>query len=580
MDRSRRFRDWQQRLFAAVNGHRLEIAIIGVVLSATVTLAWFIRLGSAPPRHVGDAVDLGEYGLPGVVLKLIYPTRLSPETHGLRADVVTVYARADSPEHVCPFELVLPLPDEAVAFVDSSGQHVPGRLAIEPGYPDGLPYELRIVHGRTQLQGRLLRPYLVNIMQAIRWDEQVMAVPELAFQIRLESQWLRSSRRVASFVAGVGLPCLLLVGGLLLAGIVWGRWRQRLQHARGKQLTAAHLKLREYVKLRQWPQARRELDGIRQLDSHYRDVEQIETLVSAAESASWRLEQLYSAGLAAYRRREWPEAIQSFRAIESETPYYRNVRFLERTATLYADLGSRDRSLRLAAAKALGEVADLVDPLPLLQALGDPSTEVADAAEASFRQMGLQAFNALLGGLASDVAATRMRSYRLLSSLGQDAREHLLAALRSSDPRITDSVARLLASLGAREELVQGLLWAPPSHQEGIAEALLSEGGASCMPLVQGLVRAPPEKRDLLVRVLVALRAREPVDRRLEELIRTTKDPRYKVLLRRVLAATPERFTADISQSPAAAHVSLPAEGTASATALPRKLRRLGHRGK
>ena len=64
-------------------------------------------------------------------------------------------------------------------------------------------------------------------------------------------------------------------------------------------------------------------------------------MVTSAEMAARRREQLYQIGVEAYRARNWPSAVQAFGAIEQETPYYREVRFLGGSA-LYADLASRD----------------------------------------------------------------------------------------------------------------------------------------------------------------------------------------------------------------------------------------------
>jgi hypothetical protein len=379
-------------------------------------------------------------------------------------------------------------------------------------------------------------------------------------------------------VAGVGLPVLVLLAGCVAAAWFWERQRRRRQQAQERQLELQYGQLREHVRLGRWPEARAALDGMRAIDAHYRDVQQIEGMVSSAESQTWRLQQLYESGVAAYRARSWPEAIQALRAIEAEAPYYRNVRFLERTAALYADLASRDRSLRLVAAKELGEVADLVDMLPLVHALSDPSAEVADAAEASFRRIGLQAFDALLAGLA-DSQPSYERSYRLLSALGQAARDNLVGALRSSEPRITRAAAGLLFSLGATDELVASLNWITEEHQAGLVDALLKEGVGAFATLVQGLFAAPPERRELFVRVLVALRTIESVDRPLEELARSTKDQRQRVLLRRVLAAEPEAFHTGVSPArPAVSPASVTATETPAAAAAPRRLRILGQR--
>ena len=496
----------------------------------------------SPARHAGDAVALDAYGLPDVYLKIIYPTRLSVEHGGSKATAITVLARADSKEAIQPLELVLPLPDEALAFVDLQGTHVPGRLQIIPGYPDAWPYDLRVVHGDTQFRAGPLRPYRVSILPAIRNDGQIVSVPELAFRIRLESRWEGAFREFAVSFSSVGTPYLLVAVVLLLVAGVWQQVNQGRRRASEKKLTALYVRLREQVKLDHWAEARREIERIRHLRPHYRDTDQLDSLVSAAESAGWRREQLYSNGLRAYKDRDWPTAVHAFRAVEEETPYYRDVRFLRRTAALYADLGSRDRSLRLDAARELGEVADLVDMTPLLIALGDRSSEVADAARDSFQRIGHDALDVLLGGLAHRDQALRQRAYSLIEGMGQSARDGLLGALRSSTPRITGQAAMLLIALGARQELAEALLWLPPEHQEGVVTALISEGLVACNALIAVLLKAPPGRQQVLINALAALKSCENIDHRLAERMRATKDAAQKELLQRALDAPATSF--------------------------------------
>jgi len=91
--------------------------------------------------------------------------------------------------------------------------------------------------------------------------------------------------------------------------------------------------------------------------------------------------------------------------------------------------------------------------------------------------------------------------------------------------------------------------------------------------MVNALLSCPPEKRDLYVRLLVALRHREPVDRHLEELLRSTREARHKVLLKRVLAGEPEPFTADMGSAPRSHPPAIEAT-PGSAPATRRRLRR------
>ena len=561
----------QERL-ATLHAYRTELAIVLALFALIVLFAVFIRVGDAPPRRVSDDIDAGAYGLEGVDLRMIYPTRLDPQPAD-HVETITVIARASSEAGTAPFQMILALSDESVAFVDGEGMRVPGRIEITPGYPDALPHELRIVHARTQLRGGLMGRHTVTVEPMVMPNGEWTVIPELTFKLVLEATWLRTTRKVAGFLAGAGMPALLLLSALLVVVLAWGRWHRKRQLTLEKQLAGRYRQLREHVRLSDWSEARSELEQIRAVDAQYRDLSQIELMVNAAESRGWRLEQLYEAGWAAYKRRDWPQAIHALRAVEGEAPYYRNAGFLQRTAALYADLGSRDRSRRLAAARALGQVGDLLDMMPLLYALGDPSEQVAQAAEGSFGEIGLPAVDTLLAGLALDSPTTQERSFALLRGFGQAAREQLVGALRSSEPRVTAAVAKLLANLGALDDLVYALGRVAPEHQLGIGEALLAEGLPACRLLVDALLKAPPEKRELYVRLLVGLRHREPVDRHLEELLRATKDTRHKVLLRRVMSVEPEPFHADMGPA-ASARIQSALVNRAPAEPAPRRLRR------
>jgi len=205
------------------------------------------------------------------------------------------------------------------------------------------------------------------------------------------------------------------------------------------------------------------------------------------------------------------------------------------------------------AAHALGEIADLVDYGPLIEALGDRSEAVAQAAQQAFRQIGIQSFDALISALAhkfdaliSALAhkkpAVRQGAYELIRDMGHEVREDLLTALHSANPRITRPVASLLAHLGAREELAQALLWSAPEHHEGIVAALQQEGIAATGALVTALREAPPSRRQTIINALAALKATTDISRRLEEALRATKNPKERMLLQRALDAAPSPF--------------------------------------
>lgn len=526
-----------------VHGRRWLIGALLLALAGVIVLTAVTRLATAPSRRMGPVGTLAAAGRPDVTLRLSYPMRVAVADDRTAPTAITLLARAERATAQQPFDLWLSLSDQALGFVDREGRPIAGQVRVTPGYPEAQPHDMLVVHNDTQLRGPWLRAHRVTATPTMLVDGEPVALRELAFEIRLVGRAESALRRAAQGIGQVALPALLL-GGLLLAVVcAWRQVRRQQSALLERRLGGLYTSLQGYIKLERWADARRAIEQIQTSATGYRDVDRLDALVSAAETAAWRREQLYDAGLRAYKNREWPSAVQSFSAIEEETPYYRDVRFLQRTAALYADLRSRDRSLRIASASQLGQVADLVDMVPLLHTLGDHAGEVADAAEASFRKIGAPALDALLGGLAHDAPAIRERSYRLVQSLGQAARSRLAGALRSSEPRVTAAAARLLASLGARQELADALVWADPEHQEGIVEALVQEGAAACEALLKTLMRVAPPRQQVVVDALGALkRQREDIDRHIEELLRRTKEPTRREALQRALKAPAEPF--------------------------------------
>jgi hypothetical protein len=540
---------WLSKTLNLLRERRWIVLAVALALVAIVLAAWFVRLATQPLRHASERIALDAYGYPNVALAITYPITLSPEASSPHDTRVTISAQALQPDAVAPLDLALTLPDNAVGFVDAQGQHTAGRLIVVPGYPDALPYDLYLVHNNTQLRGGLFRSYRVEIVPALRSADRAAPITELAFRLRLASLFSLGLRSLATVVVTRGAPFLLVAA--VVAAAAWLTYhltrQQRLRRERLLALT--YSRLREHIKLQRWTDARSEIERLRLERGHYRDIDQLDTVVSAAETAAWRREQLYKAGLDAYRQRDWPAAVQPFSAIEQETPYYRDVRFLRRTAALYADLTSRDRSRRIAAARELGEVADLVDMLPLIAALGDPSAEVAAASQEALRQIGIAAVDDLLGGLVHSNTAVRESSYRLLQRLGQSAREPLLGALHSSDSQITRQAALLLASLGALRELARSLHWAPESHLEGLVIALQTEPNPAASALVEALLQAPVARRPVMVSALAALKGSADVDQRLEEALRGSRSPEKRALLQQAIAAPAAPFSVPAAAS-------------------------------
>jgi hypothetical protein len=538
-DRWERTVQWLGR---ALGGRRGRALLALAVLALVGAVSWSVRLAVLPTRRAGEPVTLGEYGYPDVELHLVYPMRVAYRSDGEPPAVLTVYARALVPEAVQPIDLAFPLPDEALAFVDTAGLPAAGRLGVVPGYPDALPYNLLLSHADTQLQPSLLRGRAVRIVPAVQRDSGSLPLTGLAFRTVIESRMNHTLSAAVVWFSGWGVVLAVLA---LAAGILAGVWHRNSllrRQAREQRLSALYTRLRDEIKVENWPVARDHVEQLRLIAPEYRDLDRLDTLISTAETAAWRRDQLYRSGLTAYQERDWPAAVQAFSTIEEETPYYRDVRFLRRTAALSADLRSRDRSLRLQAARELGIVADLVDMTPLLHALGDSSREVADAAEASFARIGVDAFDALIGGLTADRLAVRERSFRLLQGLGQSARDRLIQALHDLDPRVTSAVARLLGALGARDVLAASLVWIGAEHQPCVVEALLAENVAAVEPLVDTLLSAPEGREGVILNAIAALKGQADLTHYLEGRLKAAGNDVARERLQRAMRLTVRPF--------------------------------------
>lgn len=535
-------------------GRRQRAALAGAAVLALALYGWAVAVSLQPARLVGPVVSLAAAGRPGVAVKIAYPAYLGPANVGQAARPLTVWARADTLATTAPdasaastpVTLVVSPPGDALSLVDRSGAHVSGRISLTPGFPEWAPVDLWAVYGDTPAATRLFGSRLVEITPMAMTAEGAVALRELAFRVAVDGRARQAFRSLAK-VWAVAFPVLVSVTLLALWAVA--RWQRRHRQVRlltERQLAGRYVQLRAHIKMEQWEQARQEIDAIQTLQPDYRDVGRLDVMVNSAETAFWRREQLYSSGLEAYRQRQWPVAAQALTALEEESPYYREVRFLKRTAELYADLGSRDRSLRIAAAEQLGQVGDLVDVMPLIEALGDRSAAVAEAVERAIKQIGVQVADDLIAALRHPNATVRRRAFQLLQQMGRSIHDRLLAGLRSGDPLVTRGVARLLGHLGAREELAQALLWLDPAHHESIRRALAHEGVAAVQPLTQVLFEAPPERRQGIINVLSGLLDQEEVRLRVAELAHNTREPKRRALLQRALkgadqgSSTPE----------------------------------------
>lgn len=535
-----------------------------LILWMLAAVSWMVGWAEAPARLAGPTVAMDDYGLPGVSLRVLHPTTLDP---GSPADVVTILARANTPEAAQPLAVTLVLQDDALTFVGPDGLPAAGRVQAEPGYPDALPYPVRLAHSGTQLRGGLLLAHRVGVMPALLGPEGVVEVPELAFSVAIPGRVPAAVRGLLDGIGGTLIPYLVV--GTVLVAVAWaaGRYVVERRQRTEAELLAAYHRLQEHIKLQRWTDARQAIESIRSIEPGYRDVPTLDTRVREEEAAIWRREHLFHQGVEAYRERNWRAAAHIFSVIEREDPYYRDVRFLHRTAMLYADLRSRDRSRRVAAARQLGEVGDLVEWAPLVEALGDLSEQVADAAEQAFQRVGPEAFDVLLDALRSPIEAVSTRSLRILKGYGQAVRERLLAALRSSDPAITAPVARLLADLGARRELAEALLWATDPHLEGIVAALVNEGVVASAVLIDALLKASPERLPVVLRAVGALKARTDITRQIDKAYRAARnrDDRERIEQAMEVDAAPY---AEPRGEPPAEHVTEAAAGEQPANVL------------
>ncbi|NLD44511.1 MAG: hypothetical protein GX657_13580 [Chloroflexi bacterium] len=555
----------------SVRGTLAEGDLLLAALAGVLVLLWgLVGMGalatwtSPPDRLATEAVPLEAYGLPGVEVRLLYPAALPAP--GEKA-LLTVLARAGAPSEARPFTLAFTLPDEAAGFVDAAGWPTSGRLTVTPGAPEAAPYSLWLARTSTAAGGGLLRGRRIPVEVSLVTQEGAARVVGLSFTVGVPARLPRAARGLLRGAAAALWRPLTLA--TVLAAALWGAaqaLRRRRERERAES-EALYQSLVEQVQGERWAEARRSLDALGAQASAYRDAPLLERRVREEEMALWRRERNYRRGTEAYRQREWRAAARAFDALERDDPYARDVPYLRRTAALYADLASRDRSRRIAAARALGEVGDLADWSPLVQALADPCEAVADAAEQAFQRSGPAAYEALLGGLRSPHEAVAARSERLLRGFGQPIRERLLAALRADDPALTARVAGLLAALGARRELAEALLWAEDAHLPGLAAALANEGVAAAGVLVDVLRTAPAERVGVVLAAIGALKARADVSRPLEEALRATRAREERERLERAvaLAAAPYAGPVEWSPAPAAAPAGPPGADAAPA---------------
>jgi len=512
------------------------------VVWALLALGVLVRWLQPPGRYATGPVDLAPHGLPGITLQLTYPSRLEPGPVPGVNQAVIVFAGAQTADDVQGLTLALALDTDAVYLADAEGRAVPARLDITPGYPDPVPHTLYLVHGNTQVRSGLLFSRRLQIRPILVLEDGTAQLPGLNMQVTMPSL-------LVTLLTGALISPdvrLLPYVAIVTAGVVGG-WlalydAQRRRSVDERRLRELYSDLEKYVGLGQWSEAREVVERIEQIEPEYKDVPLLEHQIRSEEGSRQRREALFRSGVEAYRRGEWREAARVFAKVEADDPYYQDVHYMRRTAALYADLSSRDRSRRASAAQQLGEVGDLVCWDPLIDALGDPSPRVAEAAERAFQQIGPQALEVLLGCLRHPSEEVRARGFRLIKGYGRAARDGLLGALRSSDLELSAQVATLLHAVGGRSDLAEALLWADERHVPGIVAPLVGEGVAATSVLIDVLRRAPEERVGVVLGAIAALKAQTDISRPLEEALRAAHDDAERARVERAMRVPPGSF--------------------------------------
>jgi len=545
---------------------------VGVFL-LVLALCWVIVLigallgGPKITRRAGPVLDLTPYGRPGVTLRLLYPETLSPSG---QAALLTVIARAETPTASRPLRLALDSADDGIGFLDPDGWPVAGRLTLIPGYPEAAPYALRLAGTGSDLRGGWLTARRVPFRAYLLESSGAVPLVELGFQVAIPARVPSALRDLAADAAALWGP-LLVVTLVVLAG--WGAHRYQSRgraEAEARQAreadSAAALwhRLQDELGAGRLQDARRSMEALRAIAPGYRGLALIDARLAEQELAALEREAATRRGLEAYARQDWRSAAAALATVEDGNTSPHDLAYYRRTAVLYADLTSRDRSRRVAAARALGEVGDLEVWGPLIAALGDSAEVVADAAEQALLRAGPACYGDLMAALRSGSPAVAGRAARVIRGYGQAMRDPLLEALRMPDATITPQVAGLLADLGGRRDLADALLWAPDTHLPSLAHALAGEGAAAAAPLIEVLAKAPPDRLGVVLAAIGAVKARADISRLLEDALRATRDQDGRERLERAIAVPAAPYSGPVSvprPSDAAPGSSTPAEG-------------------
>ncbi len=155
---------------------------------------------------------------------------------------------------------------------------------------------------------------------------------------------------------------------------------------------------------------------------------------------------------------------------------------------------AEDPDAQAQVALGLGRIATPGAIRALVQALGDPDLEVADAAAQGLQQAGVKALDALASALADERVGVRMRAVAALSGIrDRRAVELLQRALRDSDARVQRAAADALGENGL-PEAVPVLIEALGADDGGVALSAvrsLTRIGQSAIPALLNILRAP-----------------------------------------------------------------------------------------
>lgn len=178
--------------------------------------------------------------------------------------------------------------------------------------------------------------------------------------------------------------------------------------------------------------------------------------------------------------------------------------------TLISSLSKGDRTARIYAASALGEIGDERAIPSLVHALGDEVWRVRKNAYESLVAFGEAAFDALTVAIESSNEDTVFWAAKALGKLGERARSILLDALRKGSSHLRFILAAALGETGDErivQVLINNLREGPWITQKRSADALAEIGPPAIGPMARALGKAAAPQDHWLMVALSRLRA-------------------------------------------------------------------------